>query len=96
MIKLLYLLLLIPSIAFGGAATIGGVSVTDIDTLGGVAIEDIDTFGGVTVGVRPGGTYNFYLDFEGHREDKIAREVLNNLEQKSLFLKILGSYPKAR
>ncbi len=40
--------------------------------------------------------YNFYLDFEGHREDKIAREVLNNLEQKSLFLKILGSYPKAR
>ena len=40
--------------------------------------------------------YNFYLDFEGHREDKIVREVLNNLEQKSLFLKILGSYPKAR
>ena len=50
MIKLLYLLLLIPSIALGGAATIGGVAVGDIDTLGGVAIEDIDTFGGVTVG----------------------------------------------
>ena len=40
--------------------------------------------------------YNFYLDFEGHREDKIVREVLSSLEQKSLFLKILGSYPKAR
>ena len=40
--------------------------------------------------------YNFYLDFEGHREDKIVREVLSSLEQNSLFLKILGSYPKAR
>jgi chorismate mutase/prephenate dehydratase len=38
--------------------------------------------------------YNFYLDFEGHREDKAAREVLESLEQSSLFLKVLGSYPK--
>ena len=40
--------------------------------------------------------YNFYLDFEGHREDKAPREVLENLERTSLFLKILGSYPKAK
>ncbi len=40
--------------------------------------------------------YNFYLDFEGHREDKVPREVLENLEGTSLFLKILGSYPKAK
>ncbi|TET17462.1 MAG: prephenate dehydratase [Dehalococcoidia bacterium] len=40
--------------------------------------------------------YNFYLDFEGHREDKAPREALENLERTSLFLKILGSYPKAK
>lgn len=40
--------------------------------------------------------YNFYLDFDGHRDDKAAREVLSRLEEKSIFLKILGSYPKAR
>ena len=40
--------------------------------------------------------YNFYLDFEGHREDKVPREVLENLDRTSLFLKILGSYPKAK
>ncbi len=40
--------------------------------------------------------YNFYLDFEGHHEDKIAGEMLDYLEGISLFIKVLGSYPKAR
>jgi len=40
--------------------------------------------------------YNFYLDFEGHREDRLAREALENLEKNLIFLKVLGSYPKAR
>ena len=40
--------------------------------------------------------YNFYLDFEGHREDKAAQEALDNLEKISLFVKVLGSYPKAK
>ncbi len=40
--------------------------------------------------------YNFYLDFEGHREDEAAREALDNLEKTSLFVKVLGSYPKAK
>ena len=40
--------------------------------------------------------YNFYLDFEGHREDKIAREVLESLENHTLFVKVLGSYPRAK
>jgi len=40
--------------------------------------------------------YNFYLDFEGHREDKIAREALESLDRTSLFVKVLGSYPKAK
>jgi len=39
--------------------------------------------------------YNFYLDFEGHREDKVFREALESLEKTSLFVKVLGSYPKA-
>jgi chorismate mutase/prephenate dehydratase len=40
--------------------------------------------------------YNFYLDFEGHREDDIVREVLGSLEPYSVFLKVLGSYPRAK
>jgi len=39
--------------------------------------------------------YNFYLDFEGHRKDKGIRETLEELEKTTLFLKILGSYPRA-
>ena len=40
--------------------------------------------------------YNFYLDFEGHREDKAFQEALESLERSSLFVKVLGSYPKAK
>jgi len=40
--------------------------------------------------------YNFYLDFEGHRQDKASREALEYLEETSLFVKVLGSYPKAK
>lgn len=40
--------------------------------------------------------YNFYLDFEGHREEAAAREALNGMEKLSIFLKVLGSYPKAK
>jgi chorismate mutase/prephenate dehydratase len=40
--------------------------------------------------------YNFYLDFEGHRQDKIVLEALEELERTCLFLKVLGSYPKAK
>ena len=39
--------------------------------------------------------YNFYLDFEGHRDNKAARDVLERLGRTTLFLKVLGSYPKA-
>jgi len=39
--------------------------------------------------------YNFYLDFEGHRSETRCAEALEGLKAKSLFLKILGSYPKA-
>lgn len=39
--------------------------------------------------------YNFYLDFEGHRSEKKCQEALKDLEKKSFFVKVLGSYPKA-
>lgn len=39
--------------------------------------------------------YNFYLDFEGHREDTASREALGKIEETALFIKVLGSYPKA-
>ena len=39
--------------------------------------------------------YNFYLDFEGHYQDKIVKDTLARLEKHTLFLKVLGSYPKA-
>jgi len=39
--------------------------------------------------------YNFYLDFEGHRNEERCQEALKALEEKSAFLKVLGSYPRA-
>jgi chorismate mutase/prephenate dehydratase len=39
--------------------------------------------------------YNFYLDFEGHRQDKIVKDTLQRLEKHTLFLKALGSYPRS-
>lgn len=39
--------------------------------------------------------YNFYLDFEGHRSEEGCAEALKELRTKSVFVKILGSYPKA-
>jgi len=40
--------------------------------------------------------YNFYLDLEGHREDKGTKEALDRFDRTSLFTKVLGSYPKAK
>lgn len=38
--------------------------------------------------------YIFFVDVDGHCEDKKVREAIRSLEKKCLFLKILGSYPK--
>ena len=40
--------------------------------------------------------YHFYLDFEGHRQDKVVVDVLDKVEHACLFLKVLGSYPRAK
>ncbi len=41
------------------------------------------------------GKYKFFLDVEGHRSDKRVAGALQEIEQEALFLKILGSYPRA-
>ncbi len=57
----------------------------------GVSLTRIDT--------RPSKTtkwtYVFFIEFEGHREDEKIKTILNSLEEHSLMLKVLGSYPKA-
>jgi len=39
--------------------------------------------------------YHFYVDIEGHREDKNFRDAMKGLESTTLFIKTLGSYPRA-
>jgi chorismate mutase/prephenate dehydratase len=39
--------------------------------------------------------YVFYLDFEGHRTDRVSREALKEIQERCYFVKILGSYPRA-
>ncbi|WP_158938317.1 prephenate dehydratase [Burkholderia sp. S171] len=40
--------------------------------------------------------YYFYIDVEGHRDDVAVAAALKELGEKAEFLKILGSYPRAR
>lgn len=39
--------------------------------------------------------YNFYVDFEGHQDDKNIQDTLEKIKANTTFLKILGSYPRA-
>ncbi len=39
------------------------------------------------------GDYLFFIDFEGHREDKKVKGALRGVKQKTAMLKVLGSYP---
>ena len=40
--------------------------------------------------------YLFFVDLEGHREDTRVKRALAALKHRTLFLKVLGSYPEAR
>ncbi len=40
--------------------------------------------------------YNFYMDFEGHHMDPGPTAALKKAEEFAIFIKVLGSYPKAR
>ena len=57
----------------------------------GVSLTRIDT--------RPSRSdiwsYVFFIEFEGHRQDEIVKEILAELEEHSRVLKVLGSYPRA-
>jgi prephenate dehydratase len=39
--------------------------------------------------------YNFYVDFEGHYKDINIQRTINEIRPNTIFLKILGSYPRA-
>ena len=58
---------------------------------GGVSLTRIDT--------RPSRTekwaYVFFIEFEGHLKDPNIRQILDELEEQSILLKPLGSYPRA-
>jgi len=41
------------------------------------------------------GKYIFFVDFEGHQNDKKLKNVLNIINTKTSFIKVLGSYPVA-
>jgi len=40
------------------------------------------------------GKYIFFIDFEGHRQDKVVRNILDTIKKNTPFLKLLGSYPR--
>ncbi|MCG3169600.1 MAG: hypothetical protein CALGDGBN_01122 [Pseudomonadales bacterium] len=39
--------------------------------------------------------YLFFMEFEGHRDDAVVARVLCELEEQTVMLKVLGSYPQA-
>ena len=47
---------------------------------------------------RPSGLglweYMFFIDLEGHKDDEVMQAALSEIQSKSGFFKILGSYPK--
>jgi len=40
--------------------------------------------------------YVFFIDFEGHVEDKIVKELFSRLQACTAEIKVLGSYPRAK
>jgi chorismate mutase/prephenate dehydratase len=38
--------------------------------------------------------YHFFVDLEGHHENKKVKAALNELKKHCNYLKILGSYPR--
>ena len=39
--------------------------------------------------------YVFYIDIDGHRDDKKTARALGEMQERAAYLKILGSYPRA-
>ena len=40
------------------------------------------------------GKYMFFVDFEGHKDDILIKNILEEINDNTYFLKIIGSYPK--
>jgi chorismate mutase/prephenate dehydratase len=40
-------------------------------------------------------SYFFFVDLEGHVEDRKIQDTVSRMKELCLFLKILGSYPKS-
>ena len=40
------------------------------------------------------GKYLFFIDYIGHRKDSIFEDIINEIDEKTYFLKVLGSYPQ--
>lgn len=40
-------------------------------------------------------SYIFYIDFEGHRTDAKVKDALDAMKERCIYIKVLGSYPKA-
>ena len=40
--------------------------------------------------------YNFYMDISGHHQDKEIQAALQKLDELSIFIKVLGSYPRMK
>ena len=40
------------------------------------------------------GKYLFFVDFNGHKDDELIQDILEEVDEHTYFLKILGSYPE--
>ncbi len=58
-----------------------------------ISLTKIETY--LEDGVLGQGCSVFYIDFEGHTNDTQIQAVLQQLEENSVEIKILGSYPRA-
>ena len=75
----------------GAEATSSILANNELFRRHGVSLTRIDT--------RPSRTekwaYVFFIEFEGHMQDDAVREIMRELEEQSILLKPLGSYPRA-
>ncbi|WP_405293149.1 prephenate dehydratase [Methanobrevibacter sp.] len=39
------------------------------------------------------GKYLFFIDFEGHLDDELVKNIIKEIDENTYFLKVLGSYP---
>ena len=40
------------------------------------------------------GKYLFFVDFNGHKDSDIIRNIIDEIDENTYFLKVLGSYPR--